>query len=227
MEFFAGLDVSVRTTRVCVMAPEGKVVRGGKVETDPGALAAFLSEHGARYGRVGLEAGPLCQWLYAGLAKAGFPVFCIGTRRAQAVLSVQINKTDRNDARGIAQMMRVGLFKPVHVKTLASQEVRALLGGRRFLQTSMIDIENSIRGLLRNFGLKVGLVTRSSYEACIRELIEGETNLEAVISPMLAVRRTIREQYAALHRRMLLLAKKDGVCRLLMTAPGIGPFVAL
>lgn len=227
MELFAGFDVSVRTTSVCIMTPEGKVLREGKVETDPDALAAFLSEHGARYGRIGLEAGPLCQWLYAGLAKAGFPVFCIETRHTQAVLSAQVNKTDRNDARGIAQMMRVGLFKPVHVKTLASQEVRTLLGGRRFLQASMIDIENSIRGLLRNFGLKVGLVTRAGYEDRIHELVKGNANLEAVIGPMLAVRRTIREQYVTLHKRMMLLAKDDGVCRLLMSAPGVGPFVAL
>ncbi|MEN3227293.1 transposase [Methylorubrum rhodesianum] len=108
-----------------------------------------------------MEAGPLCQWLYAGLAKAGLPVVCIETRHARAVLSAQVNKTDRNDARGIAQMMRVGLYKPVHVKILASQEIRALLGGRRTLQAKLIDIENSIRGLLRNFGLKVGTVTRA------------------------------------------------------------------
>jgi transposase len=124
-------------------------------------------------------------------------------------------------------MMRVGLFKPVHVKTLASQEIRLLLGGRRVLQTTMIDIENSIRGLLRNFGLKVGLVTRAGYEARIRDLVEGNANLEAVVEPMLAVRRTIREQYVTLHKRMMLLAREDRVCRLLMSAPGFGPLVAL
>jgi transposase len=205
------------------VSSDGKIIREGKVETDPDAIGTYLSANGIRDGRIGLEAGPLCQWLYAGLARAGFPIFCIETRHAQAVL----NKTDRNDARGIAQMMRVGLFKPVHVKTLASLEVRLLLGGRRVLQTTMIDIENSIRGLLRNFGLKVGLVTRAGYEARIRDLVEGNANLEAVVEPMLAVRRTIREQYVTLHKRMMLLAREDRVCRLLMSAPGVGPLVAL
>lgn len=161
MDHYVGLNVSVRSTCICILSAHGQVVREGKVESEPEAIAAFLDGRGLTYGRVGIEAGPLCQWLYAGLAKAGLPVVCIETRHAKAVLSAQVNKTDRNDARGIAQMMRVGLYKPVHVKILASQEIRALLGGRRTLQAKLIDIENSIRGLLRNFGLKVGTVTRA------------------------------------------------------------------
>src|SRR4051812_40657302 len=127
MNYFVGLDVSVRTTSICVLNEAGAVVREGKVESEPEAIAKFLAEPGRRYVRVGIEAGPLCQWLYAGLAKVGLPVICIETRHAQAVLSAQVNKTDRNDARGIPQMMRVGLYRPVHVKTLASQQARMLL----------------------------------------------------------------------------------------------------
>jgi transposase len=163
---------------------------------------------------------------YAGLAKAGFPVICIETRHAQAVLSARPNKTDRNDARGIAQMMRVGLYLPVHVKTLASQKIRALLSGRRFLQSKLLDVENSIRGLLRNFGLKVGVVSRAQYERRILELIEDLPSLSVIIEPMLAVRRVVREQYVTLHKKMLALARADGDCLLLMSAPGVGPFVA-
>ena len=114
MDYFVGLDVSVRSTSICIMSAAGQVVREGKVESEPEAIAAYLSARSLTYGRVGIEAGPLCQWLYAGLAKAGLPVVCIETRHAKAVLSAQVNKTDRNDARGIAQMMRVGLYKPVH-----------------------------------------------------------------------------------------------------------------
>lgn len=227
MDYFVGLDVSVRTTSICVMNGAGAVIREGKVESEPEAIVGFLAEPGRRYVRVGIEAGPLCQWLYAELAKAGLPVICIETRHAQAVLSAQVNKTDRNDARGIAQMMRVGLYRPVHVKTLASQQIRILLSGRRFLQAKLLDVENSIRGLLRNFGLKVGAVTRVRYEERIRELIDGSPALAAVIEPMLVVRRTLREQYSTLHRQMLILARADDDCRLLMTAPGVGPLVAL
>jgi transposase len=227
MDFFVGLDVSVRTTSICVMDAGGVVVREGKSETSPEAIAVFLAESKRKYGRVGIEAGPLCQWLYAGLAKAGLPVICIETRHAQAVLKAQVNKTDRNDARGIAQMMRVGLYRPVHVKTLASQEIRTLLSGRRFLQSKLIDVENSIRGLLRNFGLKVGVVTRHRYEARIYELISDTGCLAVVIEPMLIVRRALREQYAVLHKKMLGLARNDQDCLLLMSAPGVGPFVAL
>lgn len=167
------------------------------------------------------------QWLYAGLAKAGFPVICIETRHAQAVLSAWPNKTDRNNARGIAQMMRVGLYRPVHVKTLASQKIRALLSGRRFLQAKLLDVENSIRGLLRNFGLKVGMVTRARYEARILELIKDVRSLQAIIEPLLMVRRVIREQYVILHKEMLALARADDDCLLLMSAPGVGPLIAL
>ena len=172
MELFVGLDVSVRTTSVCVMDANGRLIREGRVETEPDAIGALLHAIGGPYKRVGLEAGPLSQWLYSGLAAAGYPVICVETRHMKAALSAQINKTDRNDARGIAQMMRVGLYKPVHVKTIRSQEVRMLLAARKFVQAKIVDAENNLRGLLRNFGLKVGAVTRLKFESRIVELVE-------------------------------------------------------
>jgi Transposase and inactivated derivatives len=208
MEFFVGLDVSVKTTSICVMDTAGTIIREGKAESSPEAISAFLAAADRHYVRVGLEAGPLCQWLYAGLTKAGFPVICIETRHAQAVLSARPNKTDRNDARGIAQMMRVGLYLPVHVKTLASQKIRALLSGRRFLQSKLLDVENSIRGLLRNFGLKVGVVSRAQYERRILELIEdailvGDHRADARRTPRRAraVRHPAQEDAGAGTRR--------------------------
>ena len=158
MEFFVGLDVSVKTTSICVMDAAGTIIREGKAESSPEAISAFLAAADRHYVRVGLEAGPLCQWLYAGLTKAGFPVICIETRHAQAVLSARPNKTDRNDARGIAQMMRVGLYLPVHVKTLASQKIRALLSGRRFLQSKLLDVENSIRDAMGRGGEQIASI---------------------------------------------------------------------
>ena len=148
MKHYAGLDVSVKETSICIVDEAGRICREMKVVSHPEDLLAVLWLE-----RVGLEAGPLSQWLFSGLAEAGVPAICIETRHAKAFLKAQVNKSDRNDARGIAQMMRVGLFQPVHVKTLASQKRRALLAARKILQEKALAIENDIRGLLRNFGL--------------------------------------------------------------------------
>ena len=139
----------------------------------------------------------------------------------------QINKTDRNDARGIAQMMRVGLYRPVHVKTLRSQKLRMLLTHRKLLQSKAIAIENDLRGTLRNFGLKVGMVGKAKFEARIKELVENLPDLAILVEPLLIVRRALREQVVILHRRLLAIVRDDEVCRRLMTTPGVGPVVAL
>jgi transposase len=142
-------------------------------------------------------------------------------------LKAQINKTDRNDARGIAQMMRVGLYRPVHVKTLRSQKLRMLLTHRKLLQAKAIAVENDLRATLRNFGLKVGVVGAMKFEARIKELVESFPDLVALAEPLLVVRRVLREQIAILHRRVLTAVREDEVCRRLMTIPGVGPVVAL
>jgi transposase len=134
MQHYVGLDVSVKETSVCIVDKAGKVIREVKVATKPAEILAVLTEEALAIERIGLEAGPLSQWLYSALAEAGLPVICVETRHMKAALSAQINKSDRNDARGIAQMMRVGLYRPVHVKTLASQKRRMLLTSRQLLQ---------------------------------------------------------------------------------------------
>ena len=145
----------------------------------------------------------------------------------RAVLKAQINKTDRNDARGMAQMMRAGLYRPVHVKTLRSQKLRMLLTHRKLLQSKAIAVENDLRGTLRNFGLKVGIVGKLKFEARIKELVESHSDLAVLVEPLLVVRRVLREQIALLHRRLLVIVRDDDVCRRLMTVPGVGPVVAL
>ena len=163
MDYFAGLDVSVKDTSVCVVDETGKITREVRVASEPDALLAVLRDPTYRFKRIGLEAGPLSQWLFSALAEAGLPVICVETRHMRAVLKAQINKTDRNDARGIAQMMRVGLYRPVHVKTLRSQKLRMLLTHRKLLQSKAIAVENDLRATLRNFGLKVGMVGTASH----------------------------------------------------------------
>ena len=227
MEHFAGLDVSVNETSVCIVDDTGRIVREVKVGSEPETLLAVLKTGAYRFKRIGLEAGPLSQWLYSALAEAGLPAICVETRHMRAALQAQINKTDRNDARGIAQMMRAGLFRPVHVKTIRSQKLRMLLTHRKLLQSKAIAIENDLRGTLRNFGLKVGMVGTVKFEGRIKELVADIPDLAGMVEPLLIVRRVLREQIAVLHRRLLAIVKDDAVCRRLMTIPGVGPVVAL
>ena len=209
------------------MDDTAKIVREVKVESEPGALLAVLKNPTYRFKRIGLEAGPLSQWLFSALAEAELPVICVETRHMRAVLKAQINKTDRNDARGMAQMMRVGLYRPVHVKTLRSQKLRMLLTHRKLLQSKAIAIENDLRGTLRNFGLKVGTAGKVRFEARIKELVENLPDLAELVEPLLIVRRALREQIVILHRRLLAIVRDDEVCHRLMTVPGVGPVVAL
>ena len=227
MDHFAGLDVSVKETSVCIVDDTGRIVREVKVASEPEALLAVLKNPGYHFKRIGLEAGPLSQWLFSALAEACLPVICVETRHMRAVLKAQINKTDRNDARGMAQMMRAGIYRPVHVKTLRSQKLRMLLTHRKLLQSKAIAIDNDLRGTLRNFGLKVGVVRTVKFEARIRELVENLPDLAALVEPLLIVLRTLREQFCILHRRLLAIVRDDDVCRRLMTTPGVGPVVSL
>jgi transposase len=203
MDHFAGLDVSVKETSVCIVDDTGKIVREVKVVSEPDALLAVLKNPAYHFKRIGLEAGPLSQWLFSALADAELPVICVETRHMQAALKAQINKT------------------------LRSQKLRMLLTHRKLLQSKAIAIENDLRGTLRNFGLKVGMVGTVKFEARIKELIENLPDLAVLIEPLLIVRRALREQITILHRRLLAIVRDDEVCRRLMTTPGVGPVVAL
>jgi transposase len=227
MDHFAGLDVSVKETSICIVDDTGRIVREVKVASEPEALLEVLANPAYHFKRIGLEAGPLSQWLFSALAEMGLPVICVETRHMRAVLKAQINKTDRNDARGIAQMMRAGLYRPVHVKTLRSQKLRMLLTHRKLLQSKAIAIENDLRATLRNFGLKVGMVGATKFEGRIKELVENLPDLVLLVEPLLTVRRVLHEQIDILHRRLLAVVRNDDVCRRLMTIPGVGPVVAL
>jgi transposase len=223
---YVALDVSAYSVSLCVIDADGRIVHERKISVDPQALAAPILSLGLDIVRIGLEAGMLSQHLYAGLAAAGLPVICIETRHMKAALSAQLNKTDRHDARGIAQMMRVGLYKPVHVKTPSSQRLRTVLTARQLLRAKLLDLENEIRGFLRNIGYDLGKVTARDFERRVRELARN-TELMVVVEPLLIVRRTLREGFAQLDDLLVRLAREDAVCRRFMTVPGVGPLVAL
>jgi transposase len=227
MEYYAGIDVSLKESSVCVVDAAGKVVREVKVASEPEALVRYFDELGLPVSRIGLEAGPLSQWLHAELIAAGRDAVLLETRHVKAALSAMTVKTDRKDARGIAQLLRMGWYRPVHAKSAPCKDTRALLAGRKLLQAKLLDVELSIRGILRGYGLKVGEVSRGRFEARIRELTAGHAILETVIGAMLAARMALWNEFTRLHREMLKIARADRVCRRLMSAPGVGALVAL
>jgi transposase len=227
VEHYAGIAVSLERSSVCVVDATGRIIREAKVASEPEALVDFFRRLGLAMTRVGLEAGPLSQWLHAGLAGAGFEAVLLETRHVKAALSAMIVKTDRKDARGIAQLLRMGWYRPVHRKSPPAQEVRALLVGRKLLQGKLLDVELSVRGILRGFGLKLGEVSRGRFAARVRELVAGQPMLERVVEPMLRARDALRAEYQVLHRAVLAIVREDAVCRRLMTVPGVGPLVAV
>ncbi len=227
MEHYAGLDVSLEQTSVCVVDAQGQVLREVKVASEPEALIHFLECQDLEIARVGLEAGPLSQWLHAGLVTAGYEAVLLETRHVKAALSAMTVKTDRRDARGIAQLLRLGWYRPVHAKSASAQEVRSLLTARKLIQGKLLDIESGIRGVLRGFGLKVGPISRGRFEARIVELVEGQAMLETVVGSMLAVRAALQAEFARLHRALLALVRNDPVCQQLMSVPGVGAVVAM
>src|SRR4029077_18327630 len=227
VEHYVGIDVSLELLSVCVVDGRGKIVKEAKGASEPEALVYFLQELGFPVNRIGFEAGPLSQWLHAGLTQAGFEAVLLETRHVKAGLSARPVKTDRKDACGLAQLLRMGWFQQVHAKSIGSQEIRALLVARKQLLGRLLDVELSIRGILRGFGLKVGQVTRKTFEARIRELVTGHTMLGRIAEAMLSARATLQAQYEKMHKAVLAFVREDAVSRRLMTSPRVGPVVAI
>jgi len=227
MDHYAGIDVSLEYASVCVVEAGGKIVREGKVLSEPAALIAWFGSLGFGLERIGLEAGPQSQWLYAGLKQAGLAIELLETRHVRKALETMPVKTDRNDARGIAQLMRLGWFKPVHCKSLPAQEVRALLTARKLVQSKLFDVEMSLRGILRGFGLKVGPTTPKRFAGRIQELVTGHPNLQAIADALLAVRAVLLREFNGFEQRVRIMARTDAKAELLMSTPAVGPIVAL
>ena len=227
MEHYAGIDVSLESASVCVVDASGRIICEAKLASEPDVLIRWFDTLSVKVSRIGLEAGPLSQWLYAGMREAGLPVELLETRHVRDAFKAMPVKTDRKDARGIAQLIRLGWFRPVHCKSLPAQELRAVLTARKLLQGKHHDIEMSLRGILRGFGLKVGPTTTRSFEGRVRELVEGHPTLLAVADALLQARAILGEQLGKLQKRLVSLARDDTRARLLMTTPGVGVLVAL
>jgi transposase len=227
MEYYIGLDVSLKQTSICVVNQIGSIVRENVVDSNPEAIAGFVRSNAPGVVRIGLETGPTATWLWTELKRLGLPMICIDARHAKAVLKMQINKSDRNDAAGIARIMQTGWFKEVRVKDLDSHSVRALLASRALLVKIKRDLENQVRGLLKNLGLVIGRGKFNVFAARAEELIENRPELVAAVRPLLVARAAIEQQVSDLDRKVLALARHDAQVRRFMTIPGIGPITAL
>ena len=222
MGVFIGLDVSLGKTAVCVVDRDGAVLWQGKAPSEPGPLLARLAEWSGKIDLAGIEACPLSEWLHRGLREAGIPVVCIETRHAQRFLSTRPVKTDRNDARGIAEMMRLGHYRPVHVKSPAAQSMRTTLVARTQHVSGQLQIENTIRGLLRLYGLEIGAIHRNRFAARVVELLEmaAMPELSESIEALLRVRESMRVERKAQDRTLAARSRADEVTRRFMTVPG-------
>jgi transposase len=227
MGYFAGLDVSLEETTICVVDDAGKMVREARMASEPEALVAFFGACGMKMERVGLEACSLTAWLHAGLTEAGIPAICIEARQAKAAMGAMPNKTDRNDARGIAQIMRTGWYRAVHVKSPRCRSWRALLTARRMLLNKRRDVENGIRALLREVGLKVGTPSRKDFPARVRELAADDPVLMSLAESLLSVIEVMTREVERLTKRAIDEVRVEPTCRQLMTVPGVGPLTAL
>jgi transposase len=227
MNHYAGIDVSLECSSVCVVDANGKIIREAKVASEPEALIDWFRSLGFGLARIGLEAGPLSQWLYAAMKKAGLAVELLETRHASDAFKAMPVKSDRNDARNIAQLMRLGWFRPVHCKSMSAQEIRAMLTARKLIQAKLQDIENSLRGILRGFGLKVGKTTKRSFAARIGELVAGHPALETIAAATLAVHIVLLREFNNFEKRVRTMSLLDAKARLLMSTPAVGPIISL
>src|SRR5262252_1921135 len=220
MDHYAGIDVSLEYSSICVVDATGQIVREDKIASEPEVLIAWFGSLGYPLTRIGLEAGPLSQWLYTAMKKEGLAVELLETRHVHDAFKAMPVKSDRNDARGIAQLMRLGWFRPVHCKSIPAQEVRALLTARKLVQSKLIDIEMSLRGILRGFGLKIGKTNPNRFGLRVEELVAGHPTLEIIGKALLAAHEVLLRELNGFEKRVRQQARQDERVRLVMSAPG-------
>jgi transposase len=227
MTHYVGLDVSLEETAICVVDGSGRIVREMRAASEPEALIAALRQIDLPLERIGLEACSLAAWLHDELGAAGWPVICIETRQANAAMKTMPNKTDRNDARALAQIMRTGWFRQVHVKSRPCRLWRSLLVARRTVLNEMRSIENVVRAVLREAGIKLGTPCRAAFAARVRALAGDDVTLQPLVEPLLAILATMLDQLARLTKQVLDIVRGEKICRRLMSVPGVGPITAL
>ena len=228
MTYYTGIDVSLQSVSICVVDDKGEVCLEAKVAAEINAIADRLRRFSSDVKSVGFEAGTLTQYLTYGLQAAGFEVICLEARQVSVTLAAMRNKTDRNDARGLAQILRTGWYSRVHVKSLHSHQVRALLASRKAILTKCVDLENELRGLLKVFGIRLpSRVGHGSFDAELRETVSTDEMLACALVPLLDARTVLYKTYLKLDNAVRGLVRVDPICRRLMSIPGVGPVTAV
>lgn len=226
MSHYVGLDVSLKEVSVCVLDDEGRVVWRGSCPSTPESIAAIVRQYAPEVLRIGLETGSLSPWLARGLENMGLPVVCLDARQAKAVLSLRINKSDPNDAQGLAEIVRSGWYREVQVKSQSAYQLQGLVGARAQLVKTKIDLGNQIRGLLRTFGLLVGQAGGKKFDQRVQELLVDEDDLRPPIEALLVCWRRVCEQIGVLDKRLHAVARRSPSIQCLMTVPSVGPIIA-
>lgn len=227
MAHFVGLDVSQKTVSVCIVDDEGHCIWRGICRCDPEDIATAIGQHAGSDPRIGVETGPMTPWLVHSLRDHGLEVICLDARHARAALKMQLNKTDANDAEGLAQVVRTGWFRTVHVKSFDAHRVRALLGSRQQLVGMATRVSNHVRGVLKIFGILPGQARGLSFDRRVENCLAERPDLVPIVAPMLSAWRELRAQVAIFDRRIREVARQSPACRLLMSVPGIGPVIGL
>ena len=228
MTYYAALDVSLRSVNICVVDNQGELITETKLDSDVTDIIAYLDSLQLEIACVGLEAGTLCQYLTYGLQSAGYEVVCMEARQVKSALSAMRNKTDKNDARGIAQLLRSGWYSQVHVKSMASHRIRALLSSRKAVLSKCIDLEQEVRGLFKIFGIKLPpKLGHGAFDGAVRDIIETDATLSHALLPLLDARLVLYRAFRELDNRTRNMAQQDPVCQRLMSAPGVGFITAL
>jgi transposase len=227
MQHYVGLDVSQKTTAICVVDEQGQRLWRGECTTDPGAIAARVFKHAGVDAKVGIETGSMTPWLVHGLRGTGLDVRCLDARQVKVALQMRLNKTDENDAEGLAQIMRTGWYRAVHVKSLDAHRARALLGARAQLVGMTTQLSNMVRGVLKTFGLLPGTGRGLRFDRKVEALLEGAPEIAVIVRPLLATWRQLRDQIAVFDKAVRQRVRADPICRLLMTVPGIGALSSL
>jgi transposase len=225
MREFIGLDVSLKETAISVRS-DGKRVWRGKCPSDPSAITEVLRRHAPAAQRIVFETGPLSVWFFHALSAEGLPAICIDARHAKAALNMAPNKTDANDADGLAHLAEVGFYREVRVKGLDSMLTRTLVAARTRLIRIATELSNQIRGLMKTFGLVVPRRKGSRFEEEVRRMLFGREDLACILLPVLEAWRNVRARASELTRQVLTTARQSDACRLLMSIPGIGAITA-
>jgi transposase len=227
MTHYVGLDVSQKLTAICVVDDTGRRLWRGQCTSDPEQVERAVCRHGGDGARLGIETGPMTPWLVHELRGRGLDVTCLDARHARAALKMQINKTDQNDAEGLAQIMRTGWYRSVHVKSFDSHRARALLGARAQFVGMTTRLSNHIRGVLKTFGMLPGQMRGLPFDRRVEILLADRTEVAPIVRPMLAAWRHLREQITAFDKAVRVLVKSSPTCRHLLGVPGIGALSVL